>query len=100
MTPNISRVAFESFSKFIYLENLLPPRQHHRPVGQRACFHGFLPEPFSHIIVTRQFLPLPWIWQKTIPALDPLLRRGRLQATAHTAKRWEQYWKNLRMIHI
>jgi hypothetical protein len=38
--------------------------------GQRACFHGFLPLPFSKFIVTRQFLPFTWIWQKTIPALN------------------------------
>jgi len=41
-----------------------------RPAGQRACFHGFLPLPFSNFIVTRQFLPFTWIWQKTIPALN------------------------------
>jgi hypothetical protein len=70
MTPNISRVAFKSLSKFIYRDNLLPPRQNHRPAGQRACFHGFLPLPFSNFIVTRQFLPFTWIWQKTIPALS------------------------------
>ncbi len=41
MTPNISRVAFQLFSKFIYRDNFLPPRQHHRPAGRRACCHGF-----------------------------------------------------------
>jgi hypothetical protein len=68
--------------------------------GQRTYFHGFLPLPSSKVIVTKQFLPFTWIWQKTIPALNR--RQLHIPATVssnnHETKAIINYWIHLLII--